>query len=95
MERIRGYMQKGLSRGKLSPKAAKAIESSLVPTMDLKDLADCDYVLEAASEDLPVKRAILKNLEEVVRRDCLIGFATSGIPGRGSPPRRSTPSVAS
>jgi enoyl-CoA hydratase/3-hydroxyacyl-CoA dehydrogenase len=80
MERIRGYMQKGLSRGKLNPKAAKTIEASLVPTMELKDLADCDYVIEAASEDLPVKRAILKNLEEVVRPDCLIGFATSGIP---------------
>jgi len=80
MERIRGYMDKGLSRGKLNPKAAAAIEASLVPTMELADLADCDYVLEAASEELPVKQAILKDLEEVVRRDCLIGFATSGIP---------------
>jgi enoyl-CoA hydratase/3-hydroxyacyl-CoA dehydrogenase len=80
MARIRGYMGKGLARGKLHPKAAKAIEAGLVPTMDLKDLADCDYVLEAATEDLPVKRAILKKLEGIVRDDCLIGFATSGIP---------------
>lgn len=80
VERIKGYVKKGLSRGKLNPKAAKAIEAGIVPTMDMKDLADCDYVLEAASEDLPVKKAILKELEEVVRPDCLIGFATSGIP---------------
>lgn len=80
IERIRGYIGKGISRGKLNPKAAKAIESSLKPTMDLKDLAGCEYVLEAASEDLPVKQGILKNLEEVVGPDCLIGFATSGIP---------------
>jgi enoyl-CoA hydratase/3-hydroxyacyl-CoA dehydrogenase len=80
MDRIRGYIGKGLSRGKIHPKAAKAMEASLVPTMEIKDLADCDYVLEAATEDLPVKQAILKQLEEVVSKDCLIGFATSGIP---------------
>jgi enoyl-CoA hydratase / 3-hydroxyacyl-CoA dehydrogenase len=78
--RINGYMQKGLDRGKLNPKAAKAMKAGLVPTQDLKDLADCDYVLEAATEDLPIKKVILKNLEEVLRPDCLIGFATSGIP---------------
>lgn len=78
--RIRGYAEKGVSRGKLSPKAAEGLERALCPTMELGDLKDCEYVLEAASEDLAVKRAILKSLEEVVRPDCLIGFATSGIP---------------
>jgi enoyl-CoA hydratase/3-hydroxyacyl-CoA dehydrogenase len=79
-KRIRGYIQKGLERGKLSPSLAQAVEESLVTTTALEDLADCDYVLEAATEELPVKKAILKNLEETVRPDCLIGFATSGIP---------------
>jgi enoyl-CoA hydratase/3-hydroxyacyl-CoA dehydrogenase len=80
MQRIRGYMDKGLARGKLSPKAATTIEAGLIPTMKLGDLADCDYVLEAATEDLSTKRVILRDLEKVVRKDCLIGFATSGIP---------------
>jgi enoyl-CoA hydratase/3-hydroxyacyl-CoA dehydrogenase len=80
VERIRGYVGKGVSRGKISPKAAAAIEGTLVPTMQMSDLADCDYVLEAATEDLPIKKVILKDLEKVVRPDCLIGFATSGIP---------------
>jgi enoyl-CoA hydratase/3-hydroxyacyl-CoA dehydrogenase len=78
--RIQGYVQKGVSRGKIHPKAAKAIDTALVPTMEMGDLADCDYVLEAATENLEIKKAILKNLEEVVSKDCLIGFATSGIP---------------
>lgn len=78
--RIKGYVKKGLVGGKISAKAAAAIEAALVPTLDLADLAPCDYVLEAASEDLKIKRVILKNLEAVVRPDCLIGFATSGIP---------------
>jgi len=80
LERIRGYVGKGLARGKLSPKVAKAVQESLVTTRNLRDLADCDYVLEAATEDLKIKKVILKELEGVVRKDCLVGFATSGIP---------------
>ncbi len=80
--RIKGYVDKGVSRGKIAPAAAKAITSALVPTRALEDLASCDYVLEAASEDLDVKRRILASLEKIVRTDCLIGFATSGLPRR-------------
>ena len=80
IDRIKGYIKKGLSRGKINPKAAKAMEAGVIPTMEIKDLAECDYVIEAASENLSIKQAILKSLEEVVSADCLIGFATSGIP---------------
>jgi enoyl-CoA hydratase/3-hydroxyacyl-CoA dehydrogenase len=80
VERIRGYLAKGLARGKLTAEAGRAIETALTPTLRLADLADCDYVLEAASENLEVKRAILAELEDVVSERCLIGFATSGLP---------------
>jgi enoyl-CoA hydratase/3-hydroxyacyl-CoA dehydrogenase len=80
MRRIQGYVAKGVARGKLSEKAAEAIASTLVPTLALDDLAHCEYVLEAATEDLAIKRGILRNLEKVVSRECLIGFATSGLP---------------
>ena len=80
MNRIKGYVHKGLSRGKLAPKVAKKIEANLIPTMQMADLADCDYVLEAATEDLEIKKKIIAQMEAVLRPDCLIGFATSGIP---------------
>lgn len=80
VERIRGYAAKGVARGKLPAKVAEAIDAALVPTRSLADLADCEYVLEAASENLDVKKKILADLESVVGDDCLIGFATSGIP---------------
>jgi enoyl-CoA hydratase / 3-hydroxyacyl-CoA dehydrogenase len=78
--RIEGYIHKALSRGRMSPKAAEATRAALIPTMEIKDLANCDYVLEAATEELKTKKIILRNLEQVVRPDCLIGFATSAIP---------------
>jgi enoyl-CoA hydratase/carnithine racemase len=80
VQRIEGYVAKGLARGKLNPKLAQAVKVGVVPTTSLGDLAACDYVLEAATEDLQIKQGILKELEAVVRPDCLIGFATSGIP---------------
>ena len=78
--RIEGYMNKGLARGKLSAKAVGRMKAALTPTLDIKDLADCSYVLEAASEDLNIKKMILRNLEAVVSPETLIGFATSGLP---------------
>lgn len=78
--RIQAYAKKAVSRGKMAKSAADAMLAALKPTRRLGDLANCDYVLEAASEDLNIKRRILADLEAVVRPDCLIGFATSGIP---------------
>jgi len=80
MARIQGYVAKGLDRGRVSPKAAEAIGRDLTSTLRMEDLSECDYVLEAATEDLGTKKVILRKLEKVVRPDCLIGFATSGIP---------------
>jgi len=78
--RIEKYMDKAKSRGKLSPKEADAMRTRLVATSDPSALAPCEYVLEAATENLQVKQQILADLEKIVGDDCLIGFATSGIP---------------
>ncbi|MFH1810696.1 MAG: 3-hydroxyacyl-CoA dehydrogenase/enoyl-CoA hydratase family protein [Pseudomonadota bacterium] len=78
--RIEGYIGKALKRGKLSAKAVDKLRAGFSTSLQLKDLAGCDYVLEAASEDLKIKQLILGQLEDVVSPECLIGFATSGIP---------------
>jgi enoyl-CoA hydratase/3-hydroxyacyl-CoA dehydrogenase len=80
VSRIEKYMEKALARGKLSQKDADAMRKRLVPTLELEQLSGCAYVLEAATENLETKRAILKNLERVVSAECLVGFATSGLP---------------
>ncbi len=78
--RVRGYMEKARARGKLGAREAEALGRSLTPTPELPRLSSCEYVLEAATEDLATKRAILAKVEEVVGPECLLGFATSGIP---------------
>jgi enoyl-CoA hydratase/3-hydroxyacyl-CoA dehydrogenase len=80
LRRIGTYMEKALARGKLSARDAEAMRQHLVPTLEIEKLRGCDYVLEAATENLDTKRVILASLEKVVGADCLIGFATSGLP---------------
>jgi 3-hydroxybutyryl-CoA dehydrogenase len=44
-----------------------------------EDLADCDFVIEAATESLELKLAILRKADGIVRRDALIASNTSSI----------------
>ena len=74
--RIKGYVAKGVNRGKLSPKVAQAVSDVLVPTLELQDLAECDYVLEAATEDLEIKKVILAGLENSTIYSMLPCFLT-------------------
>src|SRR3990172_6799254 len=41
VERIRGYVGKGVARGKLSPRAAAAALKAVVPTTEMGALAGC------------------------------------------------------
>ncbi|MFO1413692.1 MAG: 3-hydroxybutyryl-CoA dehydrogenase [Burkholderiales bacterium] len=44
-----------------------------------EDLADCDLVIEAATENLDLKLTILRKLDALVRKDALIASNTSSI----------------
>ena len=40
--RTEGHIGKAVSRGRMSQKAAEATRATLIPTMEIKDLAHCD-----------------------------------------------------
>lgn len=62
-----------------SPDRAKFI--SLGNTSDdLEKLADCDWVVEVIIEQLEPKKALMAELEKVVRPDAIVTSNTSGIP---------------
>ncbi len=79
-ERLTGYAKKGVARGKLSQKQADAILDHIVTTTDYNAMADCDWVLESATERLDLKRRIFAQIEDVVRPDALITSNTSSLP---------------
>jgi 3-hydroxyacyl-CoA dehydrogenase len=65
------------------------------PVRDLKALAPCGLVIEAAPEDLELKRALFARLAEVVEPDCVLATNTSSLSVTGWPPASPTPGASS
>ena len=78
--RLGGYVDKGLAKRKLSEVEAERVRSGLRTTLDYDAIAECDWVIEAATEDLPLKRRIFAEVEKRVRKDAVITSNTSSLP---------------
>ncbi len=74
------YLQKALDKKKMSPEQAEAVRQNIVFTTDYNELKDADLVIEAATENLPLKRKIIAQIESIVREDTIITSNTSSIP---------------
>ena len=80
LQRFQEYSRKAVARGKMSEVDAAAVTSNLIGTLDYADIAECDWVIEAATENLALKRRIFAQIEAVVRPDALITSNTSSLP---------------
>jgi 3-hydroxyacyl-CoA dehydrogenase len=49
---------------------------------DLPKIADCDWIIEAVTENLEIKRALWKKVEALRKPDSIVSTNTSGIPLR-------------
>lgn len=80
LQRCRDYAQKAVARGKMSEAQAVAVTANIVTTTDYAALANCDWVIEAATENLELKRRIFAEVERVVPSTTLITSNTSSLP---------------
>jgi enoyl-CoA hydratase / 3-hydroxyacyl-CoA dehydrogenase len=80
VDRICAYAEKGRSRGKLSDEQADKVQENILASTDYQALAYCDWVIEAASEDIDLKRKIFSDVEAIVNETTLITSNTSSIP---------------
>jgi len=80
LRRFGDYTAKAVAKGKMSEAEAAAVTGNVVGTVDYADIAGVDWVLEAATEDLALKRRIFAAVEAVVRPDALITSNTSSLP---------------
>lgn len=78
--RIKGYIQKSLDKKKMKPEVAEALTAKILYTTDYSDLKNVDLVIEAATEELNIKRKIVATIEDNVRDDTIITSNTSSIP---------------
>jgi 3-hydroxybutyryl-CoA dehydrogenase len=76
---IERYLDRGVEKGRLSRDERDAALGGLTLTTDLADLADCDLVIEAALEELELKREIFAELDRVTRPDAILATNTSAL----------------
>ena len=79
LARIEDSMRKAVARGKLSADAQAQALSHIRGTTALADLANCDYVIEAAIENLELKKQIFGELDAVTRPDVILASNSSSL----------------
>jgi 3-hydroxybutyryl-CoA dehydrogenase len=77
--RIRVSVEKGVALGKTTPAAAAIALGRLRPTAALEDCAGADLVIEAAVEDLEVKRSLFRRLDGLLAPHALLASNTSSL----------------
>jgi enoyl-CoA hydratase/3-hydroxyacyl-CoA dehydrogenase len=79
-KRLSGYAKKAVDKKKMKEDKAKAVLENIMYTMDYDQIKNCDLVIEAATENIPLKQKIFESVEKTVSEDTIITSNTSSIP---------------
>jgi 3-hydroxybutyryl-CoA dehydrogenase len=77
--RIITDFDKRVQKGKMTTTEKGEAIQRLSVTVKMEDFRDCDFIIEAAVENIPLKWEIFKKLEEVVGPKALLASNTSSI----------------
>jgi 3-hydroxybutyryl-CoA dehydrogenase len=72
-------MGKLIERKQIDEDTRKAAMDRIKGTSDAQQFADCDLIIEAASESEEVKRKIFTSICPMLRKDCMLATNTSSI----------------
>ena len=62
-KRYENYAQKAVEKKKMKEDKAKEVLQNIVYTMDYEQIKNCDLVIEAATENIPLKQRIFESVE--------------------------------
>jgi enoyl-CoA hydratase/3-hydroxyacyl-CoA dehydrogenase len=79
-KRLSAYAKKAVDKKKMKEDKAKAVLENIIYTMDYDQIKNCDLVIEAATESIPLKQKIFDSIEKTVSEDTIITSNTSSIP---------------
>jgi 3-hydroxybutyryl-CoA dehydrogenase len=77
--RIASDLERRVQKGKMTAEEQKAVLGRLTTTTRLEDFKDCDLVIEAASEQIPIKREVFQSLDSITRKEAILASNTSSI----------------
>lgn len=73
-------LNRSVDKGKLSEEDRDAVLGRIKTSVDLKDMADADFVVEAATENEALKFKIFEDLDEICESEVILATNTSSIP---------------
>lgn len=77
VDQIHSFLEGGVRRSKITSAEKEGILTRLEPTVEMADLAECDFVIEAIFEEIDVKRKLFSQLNDIVKKDALFLSNTS------------------
>ena len=77
--KIEKQLARAVEKGKLEQGDADAVRARIAPTLDYGDLAGCDLVIEAITEDLGLKLAMWRELDGIVKPEAYFATNTSSL----------------
>ncbi len=78
-DRIGKNFDRSVSKGRMSQEDKDAAMARLTKTIAISDLADCDIVIEAATENPVIKLKIFEELDAAVKDGAILATNTSSI----------------
>ncbi len=78
--RFAEYAAKAVARGKMTAAQALAVTQGVTGTVDYEAIRGCDWVVEAATENLALKQRIFAQVESLIAPDAIITSNTSSLP---------------
>jgi len=79
LETVGKNLDREVSKGKLSVEAREAAWKRILPVLERASLAECDFVVEAATEKLRIKGEIFRDLDRICREEAILASNTSSI----------------
>ena len=77
--RIIADFDKRIQKGKMTSDEKEAILQRLSTTSKMEDFKNCDFIIEAAVENVPLKWEVFKKLDEVAPKETILASNTSSI----------------
>jgi len=77
--KVAGDLERQVQKGRMTSQDKEAILKRLSTTTQLEDFKNCDIVIEAATEQVPLKGEIFRRLDEIVRKEAILATNTSSI----------------